>query len=72
MANKHEKARELAEHGLDTVLEGDRKMGEDMIRKAKSLDPTAATEAGEEVEEERRRAEGFLERAKDTGSAKGK
>jgi uncharacterized protein HemY len=73
MADKHKQARSLAEEGLDTILEGDRKKGEAMVKKAKSLDPNAAVEVGEEAEAEKKRGERFLQQSgNERGSAKDK
>ena len=51
MSDKHERARDLAEEGLDKLVEGDRK-GEKLIEQAKKLDPSAVEELAEEIERE--------------------
>ena len=58
MADKHERARDLAEEGLDRLVEGDEK-GRELIEKAKKLDPGAVAELAEEVERDREQAERF-------------
>lgn len=59
MPSKREKARELAERGLDKVVEGDRNKGRRMIGEAKKLDPDAVAEVAEQVERDREKAERF-------------
>lgn len=62
MDDKHEKARELAEQALDALVEGDRKKGEAMIEKSRSLDPTALGEVQAEADTEATQAQNFMER----------
>ena len=59
MQNKHDRARDLAEDGLDRAIEGDERNGRRMIDEAKKLDPEAVEEIAEEVEREREKAENF-------------
>jgi uncharacterized protein HemY len=59
MAAKHERAHDMAEKGLDKVVEGDKKTGEKLIDKAKKLDPSAVDELAKEVEQDRQEAEHF-------------
>lgn len=61
MADKRERAREMAEQGLDKLVEGDRK-GKELIDKAKKLDPGAVKELAEEVEHDKEQAEHFTKR----------
>jgi predicted transcriptional regulator len=58
MADKRERARDLAEEGLDRLVQGDEK-GRELIERAKKLDPEAVAELAEEVERDRERAERF-------------
>ena len=58
MADKRERARDMAEEGLDRLVEGDEK-GRELIEKAKKLDPDAVAELAEEVERDREQAERF-------------
>lgn len=58
MADKRERARDLAEEGLDRLIEGDEK-GKELIEKAKKLDPNAVDELAEEVERDKEQAERF-------------
>ena len=58
MADKRERARDLAEQGLDRLVEGDEN-GRALIEKAKKLDPDAVAELAEEVERDREQAERF-------------
>jgi hypothetical protein len=62
MASKHDRARQLAEEGLDKLIEGD-KAGEKLIDKARKLDPSALDELAEEVEHDRELAEQHSTRA---------
>ena len=61
MADKRERARDLAEEGLDRLIEGDEK-GKELIEKAKKLDPDAVAELAEEVERDKEQAERFTGR----------
>lgn len=59
MAEKHEQAHDMAEEGLDKIVEGDRKTGEKLIDKAKKLDPGAVDELAREVEKDKEEAERY-------------
>jgi hypothetical protein len=59
MADKHEQAHDMAEQGLDKIVEGDRRTGEKLIDKAKKLDRTAVDELAQEVEQDKQEAERF-------------
>ena len=61
MADKRERARDMAEEGLDRLIEGDEK-GKELIEKAKKLDPDAVDELAEEVERDKEQAERFTGR----------
>jgi hypothetical protein len=61
MADKSERAREMAEEGLDRLVDGDEK-GKELIEKAKKLDPQAVAELAEEVERDKEQAERFTGR----------
>ncbi len=63
MTDKRERARDIAEEGLDRLIEGDEK-GKELIEKAKKLDPDAVAELAEEVERDREQAERFTGRQK--------
>jgi predicted transcriptional regulator len=63
MADNREHARDLAEEGLDRLIEGDEK-GKELIEQAKKLDPDAVAELAEEVERDKEQAERFTERQK--------
>jgi len=58
MADKRERARDMAEQGLDKLVEGDKK-GKELIDKAKKLDPKAVEEVAEEVQRDKEKAEQF-------------
>lgn len=58
MADRRERARDMAEEGLNRLVEGDEK-GRELIEKAKQLDPDAVAELAEEVERDKEQAERF-------------
>ena len=59
MDSKRERARDIAERGLDKVIEGDDQEGEKMIDQAKKIDPKAVEELAEEIEHDKENAERF-------------
>ena len=62
MENKRERARDIAEEGLDKIIEGDSQTGEKLIDQAKKIDPKGVEELAEEVEREKEEAERFVEK----------
>jgi uncharacterized protein HemY len=60
MENKRERAHDIAEEGLDKIVEGDTETGEKLIDKAKKIDPKAVEELAEEVERDKEKAERFV------------
>ena len=60
MADKRERARDMAEEGLDRLVDGDKK-GKELIEKAKKLDPQAVAELAREVERDKEQAERFTD-----------
>lgn len=60
MEDKRERARDIAEEGLDKVVEGDQKAGKRMIDEARKIDPKAVDELADEVEREKEKAERFI------------
>ncbi len=60
MDSKRERAHDIAEEGLDKLIEGDTKAGEKLIDKAKQIDPKAVEELAEEVERDKENAERFV------------
>jgi len=62
MENKRERAHDIAEEGLDKIIEGDKKTGEKLIDQAKKIDPKGVEELAEEVKRDRENAERFVER----------
>ena len=63
MAGKRERARDLAEEGLDRLIAGD-KRGRELIEKAIKLDPEAVADLAEEVERDKEEAERFTGRTR--------
>jgi len=61
--NKRERAHDIAEEGLDKLIEGDEKTGEKLIDEAKKIDPKAVEELAEEVEREKEDAERFVNKS---------
>ena len=60
MENKRERAHDIAEEGLDKIVEGDTEAGEKLIDEAKKIDPKAVEELAEEVERDKEKAERFV------------
>ena len=60
MANAREQAHDIADQGLDKIIEGDEKAGRRMIDEAKKRDPKAVEDLAEEVERDRSEAEQFI------------
>ena len=60
MPNKRDRARDMAEEGLDKIVEGDKAKGRRMIDEAKKLDPQAVEKVAEEVERDKEKAENFI------------
>jgi predicted transcriptional regulator len=60
MENMRESAHDIAEEGLDKLVEGDTEAGEKLIDKAKQIDPKAVEELAEEVERDKENAERFV------------
>jgi uncharacterized protein HemY len=55
----HDKAHDMAEEGLDKMVEGDTQQGEKLVEQAKKIDSAAVNEVAKEVEEDRKQAENF-------------
>jgi predicted transcriptional regulator len=62
MDSKREHAHDIAEEGLDKIVEGDKEAGEKLIDEAKKIDPKAVEELAEEVERDKQNAERFIEK----------
>jgi predicted transcriptional regulator len=62
MAENRERAHDMAEEGLDKIIEGDEEKGRQMIDEAKKRDPKAVEELAEEVERDREQAEHFIDK----------
>jgi predicted transcriptional regulator len=60
MENNRERAHDIAEEGLDKIVEGDAEAGEKLIDKAKKIDPKAVEELADEVERDKENAERFV------------
>jgi hypothetical protein len=60
MENKRDRARDIAEEGLDKIVEGEEEKGQKMIDQAKKLDPKAVEELAEEIEKDKEDAERFV------------
>jgi uncharacterized protein HemY len=50
--NKHEKAIDLTEQALEKLTEGDEKAADKLIEQAKRLDPSAAEEVVQDLDED--------------------
>lgn len=62
MENKREHAHDVADEGLDKIVEGDVEAGKTMIDRARKIDPKAVDELAEEVERDREKAERFIQK----------
>lgn len=62
MADERERAHDIAEEGLDKIIEGDKQTGRRMIDEAKKRDPKAVDDLAEEVERDRDEAERFIDK----------
>jgi uncharacterized protein HemY len=60
MENKRERAHDIAEEGLDKIIEGDKESGEKLIDRAKKIDPKAIEELAQEVERDKETADRFV------------
>jgi uncharacterized protein HemY len=60
MEDKRARAHDIAEEGLDKLIEGDTEVGEKLIDKAKQIDPKAVEGLVEEVERDKENTERFL------------
>ena len=63
MDNKRERSRDIAEEGLDKLIEGDKEAGEELIDKAKKIDPKGVEELAEEIERDKENADRFVDRS---------
>jgi hypothetical protein len=62
MSDKHDRARDLAEEGLDKMIEGNEEKGRRMIDEAKKIDPKAVQDLAEEVERDKEQAEHYVDK----------
>ena len=60
MEKKRDRARDIAEEGLDKIVEGEKEKGHKMIDQAKKLDPKGGEELAEEIEKDKENAERFV------------
>ena len=62
MDDKQDRARDIAEEGLDKMIEGDEEKGRRMIDEAKKIDPKAVEDLAEEVERDKENAEHYVDK----------
>ncbi|HEY3911250.1 MAG TPA: hypothetical protein VGM07_15360 [Stellaceae bacterium] len=62
MADEREQAHDIADEGLDKIIEGDEQKGRRMIDDAKKRDPKAVEDLAEEVERDKDEAERFIDK----------
>jgi uncharacterized protein HemY len=62
MDSKRDRARNLAEEGLDNMVEGNKEKGRQLIDQAKKIDPQGVEDLAEEVERDKEKAERFTNR----------
>lgn len=60
MEDKRERAHDIAEEGLDKIIEGDEARGRELIDEAKKIDPKAVEELAQEVERDKEDADRFV------------
>jgi hypothetical protein len=65
MQNDRDRAHDLAEEGLDKIIEGEGDKGREMIEKAKKIEPKAVEQLAEEIETDRAAAERFIGKDKE-------
>ncbi len=62
MPNERERVHDIAEDGLDKIIEGDEEKGRKAIEEAKKRDPKAVEDLAEEIERDREQAERFIQK----------
>ncbi len=65
MTDNRERAQDphdIAEDGLDKIIEGDEEKGRRMIEEAKKRDPKAVEDLVKEVEQDREQAERYIDK----------
>jgi hypothetical protein len=62
MTSERDRARDIAEEGLDKIIEGDDGKGRRMIDEAKKRDPKAVEDLAQEVERDREQAERLIKK----------
>ena len=62
MENKRERAHDIAEEGLDKLIEGDTEAGEKLIDHAKKIDPKGVEELAQEVDRDKENADRFVDK----------
>jgi hypothetical protein len=62
MPSERQSAHDIAEEGLDKIIEGDEQKGRRMIDDAKKRDPKAVEDLAQEVERDREQAERFIKK----------
>ena len=62
MTSERERAHDIAEEGLDKIIEGDKEKGRRMIDEAKKRDPKAVDDLAQEVERDREQVERFIKK----------
>jgi predicted transcriptional regulator len=63
MENKRERAHDIAEEGLDKLIDGDTEAGEKLIDQAKKIDPKGVEELAEEVDRDKEKADRFVDKS---------
>jgi hypothetical protein len=60
MENKRDRARDIAEEGLDKIVEGEEEKGHKMIDQEKKLDPKPVEELAQKIEKDKEDAARFV------------
>jgi hypothetical protein len=72
MQSDPDRAQNLAEEGLDKIIEGEADKGRRMIDEAKKIEPRAVEQLAEEIENDRATAERFVGKDNEKPGAPGK
>jgi hypothetical protein len=70
--NDRDRAHDMAEKGLDKIIEGEADRGRRMIEEARKIEPKAVEQLADEIENDRAAAERFVGQDKEKPEARSK
>jgi hypothetical protein len=70
--NDRDRAHDLAEKGLDKIIEGEADKGRRMIEEAKKIEPKAVEQLADEIESDRAVVESFVGKDKEKSETRAK